>query len=800
LSKSRVFLFTAALAVLFLPPAAPAQTAANISVVQGNGQLICDLCPTVALNIFDALVVEVTDASGNPVPNAQVTWSVATPTIITTGAFAATGTLVNGATTTTGSATGSSAVLCNTYNSSAAEANGYSCNTYVEAQAASVQIGPIATVITASISSGNSVTFYLTQSPPLEANVIDTVYINAQLCSPGPPPNPVSCPSSSIPSATTITGPVNSVYSGGSISVAVATLAGVPIPNANIRLIPQTANQGGASITCQATSGSDADPGSALTGTNGVANCVPVFGPTPGSTPENFQILVGGVPALQNPNAVNSYNEGLGNPAGDFAFGPFRATATAVTPGSITSISGNNQTALAGSPVTNPLVVVVKDTNGNLLQGVTVTWTASPSTAATLSPASGVTGSNGQAQTTVTLASSASGTVTVTASVTGLTTTVPFTITATQPVPPVTGLSIVSGNSQSAQVGTAFSQPLVVQVAPATVGTGATVNFALGSGSVPAVLSAASATTTSNGQASIGVTAGATAGTVTVVASVAGATSVTPVTFTLTVTPPPPPINAASILNGAGFFPTSGTQQTALSPCGVGTMVVGSPLSSSAFPATPNMYASPLGQTNGISITFTSAAGNYSAPILNIGTASSGQQLITFQVPCEVVPNVYNVAVTINGSNVTVNNIPVPPGAPGIFETISSDGVRRAVAVRPDGSFVGPNNGARPGEFITIYVTGVGPVIPMLATAELPVTGVNVVPAVAGQVVVGLDSSGVGAVTVTASPELIGVYQVNFQVPTSITTSGDHILAVGVTAEGNPTQFQQPGGSKLFVQ
>jgi uncharacterized protein (TIGR03437 family) len=784
LSKSRAILFLAGLAVLLFPHAGPAQTAASISVVQGNGQLICDLCPTFALNTFDALVVKVTDASGNPVPNAQVTWNVVSATIITIGGLATPGSLVSGATTTTGSATGSSAVLCNAYNSSAAETNGYSCNGYLEGQAASVQLGPIATVITASIPNGNLVTFYLTQSPPLQANVTDTVYISASI--------PMD---STIQPQATISGPVNSVYSEGSISVVVATLGGVPIPNVNIRLIPQTANQGGASITCQTPSGSDADPGSVFTGTNGIANCVPVFGPTPGSTPENFEIFVGGVPALQNPNAVNSYNSGLGNPAGFVSFGPFRATATAVTPGSITYVSGNNQTALAGSTVTNPLVVQVNDTNGNPLPGVTVTWTASPSAAATLSPASGVTGSNGQAQTTVTLASSASGTVTVTASAAGLTTTFPFTITATQPLPTITGISIVSGNSQSAQTGAAFAAPLVVQVAPATAGV--TINFALGSGSVPGVLSGASANTTSNGQASIGVTAGATAGTISVVASVAGATNVTPVTFTLTVTPAPPPISVSSLLNGAGFFAFSGSNESALSPCSVGTMVVGSPLAASALPTTPNLYAAPLQQTNGIGITFPTATGTSSAPLLNITTASTSQQLITFQVPCEVTPGPFSVGLTINGASVTVS-VTVTPASPGIFELISSDGVRRAVAVRANGSFVSPQNPAQPGEFVTIYVTGVGPTVPSLATGELPVAGVSVVPS--GQFIVGLDSNGIGPVTVTASPELIGVYQVNFQVPASITTPGDHVLAVGVIAEGNPIQFSQPGGSKLYVQ
>ena len=54
---------------------------------------------------------------------------------------------------------------------------------------------------------------------------------------------------------------------------------------------------------------------------------------------------------------------------------------------------------------------------------------------------------------------------------------------------------------------------------------------------------------------------------------------------------------------------------------------------------------------------------------------------------------------------------------------------------------------------------------------------------------------------VQAATELIGVYEVTFQVPNDPTLVGtNNVLAVGVTAEGNPTQYQQPGGSKLPIQ
>ena len=52
---------------------------------------------------------------------------------------------------------------------------------------------------------------------------------------------------------------------------------------------------------------------------------------------------------------------------------------------------------------------------------------------------------------------------------------------------------------------------------------------------------------------------------------------------------------------------------------------------------------------------------------------------------------------------------------------------------------------------------------------------------------------------VRAAPELIGVYEVTFMVPSDSTVqTGDNLLAVGVIAEGNPEAFGQ--ASKLPIQ
>jgi uncharacterized protein (TIGR03437 family) len=460
--------------------------------------------------------------------------------------------------------------------------------------------------------------------------------------------------------------------------------------------------------------------------------------------------------------------------------------------------SGNNQSANAGSALANPLIVQVLDSSHNPLPGNTVNWTVAPSNAATVNPPSGTSDSNGQVSTNVTLTSNATGNVQVTATVGSLTQS--FSITVTIPTPPISSLTTVSGNNQSAVQGMAFSTALTVMASSASGPvSNVPVQFAItgGSGSLSSSGAASVVVPTgSNGQASVTATAGPSPGTLTVTASASGFTQ----TFSLTVLPPPPPINTSSFLNGAGFFASTTGQTKALSPCGVATLVVGSPLAPTAYPLAANMYAAPLQQTGNITISFQlgGATATTMAPILNVTTATTSQQLITFQVPCEIPANYYTANVSINGNTVAVPGVEVRPGAPGIFETLGSDGMRRAIAVRPDGSIVSVSNPARRGEIIRIYITGAGPVLPMLVSGALPTPGVDSITTDPNQVIVGLNNNGAGAVMVRAASELIGVYEVTFTVPSSNVQPGDNVLSIGVIALGNPEFFSQP--SKLPIQ
>lgn len=224
-------------------------------------------------------------------------------------------------------------------------------------------------------------------------------------------------------------------------------------------------------------------------------------------------------------NTVTATRSGLtGSPI------TFTATATSGTATQVAIASGNNQSATVGTALTNPLVVVVKDANGNPVSGFSVTFSVAGG-GGTLSAASTTTNAQGQAQTTLTLGTSV-GTNTVTANATGLTGS-PITFTATGTAAAATQIALVSGNNQTAPVGTRVAMPLVVVAKDAGGNpvSGVTVGFAVtgGGGSITTT----SVMTNSMGQAQTLFTVGAAPGTNTVTASSSGLTG-SPLAFTAT--------------------------------------------------------------------------------------------------------------------------------------------------------------------------------------------------------------------------------------------------------------------------
>src|SRR5579872_1719684 len=108
-----------------------------------------------------------------------------------------------------------------------------------------------------------------------------------------------------------------------------------------------------------------------------------------------------------------------------------------------------------------------------------------------------------------------------------------------------------------------------------------------------------------------------------------------------------------------------------------------------------------------------------------------------------------------------------------------TDGVYRAVLVRPDGSIVSLQNPARRGENVVAYVTGLGPTTPAVGTGSLPQPGgAAVTPQ--DTVIVGMAGRAVPLNYARLSEDLAGVFVVSFQIPSDMSTGTDVTFSVAV--------------------
>jgi len=121
------------------------------------------------------------------------------------------------------------------------------------------------------------------------------------------------------------------------------------------------------------------------------------------------------------------------------------------------------------------------------------------------------------------------------------------------------------------------------------------------------------------------------------------------------------------------------------------------------------------------------------------------------------------VEVTNNGLAGAMENAAVAAVQPGIFEyTPAGSGLLYAAVVKPDGSVVAPSNPASRGNIVSLFLTGLGPTSPPLATGQagpVPPATTNLTPVVA------LNDNGVPVLFSGAAPGFIGLDQVNFEIP-----------------------------------
>ena len=259
MDRSRSFVVATFLAAIFIAPAAVAQTPVNLSIVSGNGQITCPECTLAGFGRqnFDPLIVKVTDANGNAVPNASVNWTVVAGQAL----IGPVGQSLANATQTVQTTT---------------DVNG---NASVQAVIPFLGSGSAAVpYVTSNVSaniSNSTVNFFMTVAlANTSATGNTSVLVQVLDLTPASTPVCTTC----INPGDTLTGAAGStsatqfeisVYAPGSVY-------GI-VPNVSLRLI---SNQGSPTISCA--TGAGADPGSVLIDQNGNAICNAILGSTTG--------------------------------------------------------------------------------------------------------------------------------------------------------------------------------------------------------------------------------------------------------------------------------------------------------------------------------------------------------------------------------------------------------------------------------------------------------------------------------------------------------------------------------------
>lgn len=375
-------------------------TAASIGAASGSAQTA-----VYGSAFASPLVVVVKDSSGNPVPDATVSFSGSglkfSSNSATTGA--------NGEASVTATATAAGSL---TASASVTGVSGAATFLLTATQA------PLTVTATdASVAYGQAI-------PTLTHTVTGFVNGDAASALTGAPSETTTATQGSAVGSYPIT------ITPGTLADANYTFTFVngtlTITSLGTAATPTFSVAGGTYGTAQTVKISDTTTGATIYyTTNGMS-------PTTSSTKYTAAITVNSTETLEAIAVANGYTNSTVATA--------TYTINIVTPSTISAVSGSGQSAAYGSAFTSPLVVLVKDTNNNPVSGATVTFTG---TGLKFSSNTATTGMNGEASVTATAI--AAGSLTATANTTGVTGAAMFALTAAQ-----APLTVTAGNASVA--------------------------------------------------------------------------------------------------------------------------------------------------------------------------------------------------------------------------------------------------------------------------------------------------------------------------------------------------------------
>jgi uncharacterized protein (TIGR03437 family) len=209
-------------------------------------------------------------------------------------------------------------------------------------------------------------------------------------------------------------------------------------------------------------------------------------------------------------------------------------------------------------------------------------------------------------------------------------------------------------------------------------------------------------------------------------------------------------LNPIGIVNSANFAPITNS----LAP-GEFLTLFGTNLSSVTLQA----QSVPL-QTNlgGVQVT----ANGRPAPIYSVSPSQ-----VSVIAPYATTESFATFQVTNNGTPSNKVTVYVTPTAPGIF-TLTQNGVGNAAALHADYSLVTPDNPAKVGETLQMFVTGLGAVTP--AVADGAAAGSSQLSLVNADVAVFVDGQQAQVSFKGLAPGFVALYQVNFVVPAGVSS------------------------------
>ncbi len=240
----------------------------------------------------------------------------------------------------------------------------------------------------------------------------------------------------------------------------------------------------------------------------------------------------------------------------------------------------------------------------------------------------------------------------------------------------------------------------------------------------------------------------------------------------ITLPHPAPTVNALGVVNNASFVVGS-------NPVAPGSIaaVFGANMNDGT-----NVLFSSFGPDGKLVTTLAGTQVTINGSPVPIFYSTPGQ--LGIQIPFDLTGSSATIQVSIGGQTSTAQNIPIAAVAPGLFSTDQSGHGQGAILIANTNTLVAPagsipgrdSRPAKPGDFITIFCTGLGAVNPSLATGEPGTNNLTVdTPSVT------IDSAPAIVQFSGIAPGFVGLDQVNVQVPAGIRTANDIpvVLTIG---------------------